>query len=294
VVGTNVTIRFNDEELRRLDELAQRMGKTRSDVIRDLINRFDEALRGEVERERGRWMLIGFTAALEEVILDPTLMLRFVRRNVDVLGFPDFLIGMVKVRNRVVVFSHHDKIGHQLLQQVRSKLEEEVRREEAEIEREEVEDEDSEGGRAAPMRIRASRPAGPDTIRVAPVATKYRIMISNRSGTHIPKPTAANTVGRPIISNGGGSAKSTAAASVSKNQKAGSTGIPTSTAPADSQPKDSGPRVSADGGGANSVRPVDQGLMGSPRGDFVFALIANSYHKHRDKLLRLMGSIAGD
>lgn len=51
-MGTvNVTVRFNEEELRKLDELAERMNKTRSDVVRDLIGKFDELLKQEVEKE---------------------------------------------------------------------------------------------------------------------------------------------------------------------------------------------------------------------------------------------------
>jgi hypothetical protein len=281
---TNVTVRFNEEELRRLDDLAQRMGLTRSDVIRSLVNNFDETLRQEVDRERKRWMTMGFVSALESMIIGPEVIVKFVRRNVDILGYPDFILGMVRVRNRVIVFSHQDRVGSQLLQLVRGRVEEEIRREEAELMRGEGEDEEVNVGRAAQIRIPASRPVRLNTIRVAPAATKYRIMISNRSGTHIPKPTAANMVGRPIISNGGGGTKAAVAASVSKNQKSGSTGVSTSAAPADSQPKDSGPQASASGG---SMDPV-------PAGDFIMALITHSYHKHRNKLLNLVEVLGGD
>jgi hypothetical protein len=40
---------------------------------------------------------------------------------------------MVKVRNRVVLFSHHDGSATNFLQLVKSKVKEEVRREEMEI-----------------------------------------------------------------------------------------------------------------------------------------------------------------
>nr|MCG2880747.1 ribbon-helix-helix protein, CopG family [Vulcanisaeta sp.] len=195
--SVNVTVRFSEEELRRLDELTQRMNKTRSDVIRDLINNFDEALRQEVEKERRKWMAIGFVGALESAVLDPEVVLRFVRRNVDVLGYPDFIIGMVRVRNRVVLISHHDKIGNQLLQLVRSKVEEDVRREEAEIEREGEDEEDSEGGGGALVSIRVSRPARPNTVRVAPVATNHKLVSSNRAMPPTVRLTATSTVGRP-------------------------------------------------------------------------------------------------
>jgi histone deacetylase complex regulatory component SIN3 len=146
------------------------------------------------------------------------------------------------------------------------------------------EDEDSEGG----------RPVRPNTIRVAPVPSRYKLLINNKATPPIARPTAANTVGRSIISNGGGSAKSTATASVSKNQKAGSTGIPTSTAPADSQPKDSAPQASAGGGGMDPVRPVGQVSMDRSVGDFAFALVANLYHKRRESLLRFIEALEGD
>jgi predicted transcriptional regulator len=172
-VGTvNVTVRFSEEELAKLDELARRMNKTRSDVIRDLISRFDEALREEVEKERRKWMAIGFVGALESAILDPEVIMRFVRRNVDILGFPDFLVGMVRVKNRVVLFSHHDRIGSQLLNLVRAKIEEEVRREEMEIEQEDGEDEEVNVGRIMPVYIRASRPVKPNTVHAVPVTAK--------------------------------------------------------------------------------------------------------------------------
>lgn len=65
-MGTvNVTVRFTEEELQRLDELARRMNKTRSDIIRELIARFDEALKQEVDREGRRWFALGFVSALE-------------------------------------------------------------------------------------------------------------------------------------------------------------------------------------------------------------------------------------
>jgi Ribbon-helix-helix protein, copG family. len=203
VNSVNVTVRFGEDELRRLDELAQRMGKTRSDVIRDLISRFDEALREEVEKERRKWMTIGFVGALESAVLDPKVVLRFVRRNVDVLGYPDFLIGMVKVKNRVVVFSHHDKIGSQLLSLVRSRIEEDVRKEEEEVEMEDSEDEDAGGVRVVQVRVPASRPARPNTVHAIPAAAKYKLIITNKPAPPIARPTAAKAVGKPA-SNGGG------------------------------------------------------------------------------------------
>jgi hypothetical protein len=284
---------MSEEELARLDKLARRMNRTRSDVIRDLITRFDEMLREEVEKERRRWMMIGFVTALESEILDPEVVLRFVRRNVDVLGFPDFLVGMVRVRNRVVLFSHHDKIGNQLLQLVRSKVEEDVRREEAEIEREGEDEEDSEGGGGALVSIRVSRPARPNTVRVAPVATNHKLVSSNRAMPPTVRLTATSTVGRPVVGNGGGSTKAAVAASVSKNQKSGSTGIPTTHNSATTQAKGSGPQASAGGGGMDPVGPVGQVSMDRPVGDFAFALVANLYHKRRESLLRLIESMAG-
>jgi Arc/MetJ-type ribon-helix-helix transcriptional regulator len=294
VGSINVTVRFSEEELRRLDELAQRMGRTRSDVIRDLITKFDEALRQEVERESKKWLAMGFVSALESEILNPELILRFVRRNVDILGFPDFLIGMVRVRNRIVAFSHHDRVGHQLLQLVKDRVEEEVRREEMEIEQEDDGGEEVGEGRAARARTTASRPGRSNTIRVAPVATKYRIMISNRSGAHIPRLTAVATAGKPASNGGGSGAKAAGAVSVSKNQKSGSAGIPTSTAPADSQPKGSNPQTNAGGSNPNPAGPVGQVSMDRPVGDFAFALVANLYHKRRESLLRLIEGMAGD
>lgn len=218
-MGTvNVTVRFNEEELHKLDELAQRMGLTRSDVVRSLISRFDEALRQEVERERKRWIMIGFVSALELAILDPEVMLRFIRRNVDVLGFPDFLIGMTRVRNRVVVFSHHDKVGHQLLRLVKDRVEEEVRREEAEIEREGDEGEDVGDGRATQVRIPVSRPIKPSAPHAASGAHRYKILVSSKSSSPIARPTAAGVVGKSAVSGGGGDAKATANASIPEKQ----------------------------------------------------------------------------
>jgi predicted transcriptional regulator len=289
-----VTVRFGEEELRKLDELAQRMGVTRSDVIRNLINRFEDALRQEVEKERKRWVTMGVVGALESIILGPGLILRFIRRNVDILGYPDFVVGMVRVRNRIVVFSHHDRIGSQLLNLVRSRIEEDVKREEAEIEQEDDGDEDSEGGRAAQIRIPASRPVRLNTIRVAPVATKYRIMISNRSGAHIPRLTAVATAGRPGSSGGSGGAKATAATTVPENKKLVAASQPNAGNPANSQTRGSNPQTNAGGSNPNPAGPVGQESMDRRGGDFIIALITQSYHKHRDKLLKLMESIAGD
>jgi len=293
VVNPTITVRLGEEELRRLDELAQRMGRTRSDVVRDLINRFDELLKQEVERERKKWVAIGFVGALESAILEPTLVLRFVRRNVDVLGYPDFIIGMVRVKNRVVFFSHQDKVGHQLLQLVRAKIEEEVRKEEMEIERERGEDEDSEGGRATPVRIRVSRPVRPNTMHAIPVAAGYKPMSNNMAVAHTARPAATAAAGRPGSSGGSGGAKATVATTVPENQKLAGTGLPISTNPAISQPRDSGPQASTGSGGANSVRPGGGGSMGKPAGDFAVSLITNLYHKYRNALLKAVEEVMG-
>lgn len=294
VVGTNVTIRMSEEELRRLDELAQRMGKTRSDVVRDLINRFDEVLHQEVERERKKWLAIGFVSALESAIVDPEVVLRFVRRNVDALGYPDFIIGMIKVKNRVVVFSHHDKVGSQLLGLVRARVEEDVRREEAEIEREEDDEEDVSGDRPAPAYVPVHRAAPSRTPHAIPVATKYKLVITNRAAPPIAGPTTANTVGRSVINNGGGSAKSTVATPVPKDQKAGSTSIPTINNLATTQAKAPNPQASADGSGKGVSSPVGQGANHGLSGDFVLSLVTHSYHKYRNELLRAVESVMGD
>ena len=147
-------------------------------------------------------------------------MLRFVRRNVDILGFPDLLIGMVRVGNRVVVFSHHDKVGSQLLQLVRSRIEEEVRREEAEIEREEGGDENTGSVKATPMHVRIRGPMKPGTPYATPGTHRYyKVIVSNKSAAPTPKPAVVSTVGKPVISNGGGDAKPTVTASVPENKK---------------------------------------------------------------------------
>jgi hypothetical protein len=293
VVNPTITVRFSEDELRKLDELAQRMNKTRSDVIRDLINRFDEALKQEVERESKKWLAIGFVSALESAILSPEVIVRFVRRNVDILGYPDFIIGMVRFRNRVVVFSHQDRIGHQLLQLVRSKIEEEIRREEMEMEQEDGEDEEDNVGRSVPAYVRVSGPVRPGTTRAAPVTTRYRLVSSNRAAQPAAKSTAASTVSKPVNNDGGGAAKAAVATSMPGNQKLAVASPPISTNPADSQPRDSGPQVSAGGGGANSVRPVGGVSMERLGGDFAFALITNLYHKHRDALLRAVETVMG-
>jgi Arc/MetJ-type ribon-helix-helix transcriptional regulator len=290
VNSVNVTVRFGEDELRRLDELAQRMGRTRSDVIRDLIARFDEMLREEVEKERRRWMMIGFVAALESEILDPEVVLRFVRRNVDVLGFPDFIIGMVRVRNRVVLFSHHDKIGSQLLSLVRSRIEDEVRREEAEIEREE--DEDSEGGGATPVRIRVSRPIKPSAPHAVPGPHRYKILVSSRNALPAARPTAVAAAGRPG-GGGSGGAETTANASVAENQKLASTGLPIAGDSTGLQTRNPNSQATTNGGGLVLARPVGQGANHGPAGDFIMALITNLYHKRRESLLRFIEGMAG-
>jgi predicted transcriptional regulator len=294
VVNPTITVRLSEEELRRLDELAQRMGVTRSDVIRSLVNNFDEALKQEVDRERKRWMAIGFVGALESAILDPEVIVRFVRRNVDVLGYPDFLIGMVRVRNRVVVFSHHDKIGSQLLSLVRSRVEEDVKREEAEIEQEDDGDEDSEAGRATPMRIRASGPVKPNTVRVAPVVTNHKLVSSNKAMPPILRSIAARAVDRVVANNGGRGTKVAGVAAVPENKKLVVTGIPATNNSAAPQIEGSNPQAVVGTNPGGPAGPVDGGSMDKPAGDFVFALVANLYHKHRDKLLKLVESRVGD
>jgi Arc/MetJ-type ribon-helix-helix transcriptional regulator len=291
-VGTiNVTVRFNEEELRRLDELAQRMGKTRSDVIRDLINRFNETLREEVEKEKKKCFTMGVVSALESIILDPTLMLRFVRRNVDILGFPDFLIGMVRVKNRVVFFSHQDKIGHQLLQLVRSKIEDEVRREEAEIEREEGGDEDSEGSRATPMRIRVGRPVKPGFVSAAPVVTNHKLVSNNGAISPAAKPAAPAMVGRLVSGNGGSGAKSTASTTAPGSKKLASEEVTASAGSPNAQPIPPNQRASTNDNSKDMQNPAGQGINHGLSGDFVIALVTQSYHKHRDRLLKLIGDM---
>ncbi|MDT7970515.1 MAG: ribbon-helix-helix domain-containing protein [Vulcanisaeta sp.] len=314
MVNPTITVRLGEEELRRLDELAQRMGKTRSDVIRDLIGNFDEALKQQVEVECRKAFAIGFASALELVILDPEVVLRFVRRNVDVLGYPDFLVGMVRVRNRVVVFSHQDRVGSQLINLVRGRVEKEIRREETEIEREDDEEEGTEDGKPITVHVPVRTGVRPSIPRGAPVPSKYKLLINSRGTPPTPRPIVADVGNRPTTDSEGGNAKAASNASVAEKQKSATTGIPTSTNPVVSQTRDSSPQPSSEDGGTNSVRPVGQGLedghgggsgKGVPSpvgqgithglsGDFVFALVTQSYHKHRDKLLKLMESIAGD
>jgi predicted transcriptional regulator len=288
-----VTVRFTEEELRRLDELAQRMNKTRSDVIRELIGRFDELLKQQAEEERRRWVTIGFTAALESAIIDPEIVLRFVRRNVDVLGFPDFLIGMVRVRNRVVVFSHHDRVGHQLLQLVKDRVEEEVRREEAELEQEEGEGEEGGGVRTAPAYVHIRAGVHPRTPRAIPVAAKYKLISNNKGAPPTVKPTAISTVGRVTTNNGGGAAKAVVAASMLEKQKLVAASQPNTGNPVNSQPRNPNPQASANGSGKESASPVGHGINHGSGDDFVMALITNSYHKSRDKLLNMITSMMG-
>jgi predicted transcriptional regulator len=293
VNSVNVTVRFNEEELRKLDELAQRMGKTRSDVIRDLITRFDEVLREEVERERKRWMAIGFVGALESAVLDPEVVLRFVRRNVDVLGYPDFLIGMTKVRNRVVVFSHHDKIGHQLLQQVKSKVEEDIKREEAEIEREEDDEGDVGVSGSAPVHVYVRASAPSRILRAAPTPTRYKSVGSGGGAPPIPRPAAVSAVDKPVIKGERGSAKAAATATAPEKQKLVSTSSPTTHNSAATQAKAPNPQTSGSSSGKDAPSPVGQGANHGLSGDFVLSLITHSYHKYRSELLRLVESVIG-
>jgi hypothetical protein len=293
-VGTvNVTVRFNEEELQRLDGLAQRMNKTRSDVIRDLVNRFDEVLRQEVEKERKRWMMIGFVGALESAILDPTLVLRFVRKNVDVLSYPDFIIGMVRVKNRVVFFSHQDKVGHQLLQLVRGRVEEDVRREEAEIEREEDEDEEAGGAKPIPTHPRVKVPIKPGTPHAVPGAHRYKVLVNSRGAPPVAKPIAANTVGRLVNNDGEGGAKSTASTTAPGSKKSASEKLAAGAGSPSTQPTSSTPWVSTNGDSKDIQSPVGQGANHGLAGDFVLSLVTHSYHKYRSELLRLVESIVG-
>jgi hypothetical protein len=268
------------------------MGLTRSDVIRSLINNFDEVLRQEVEKERKKWITMGVVGALESIILDPGLILRFIRRNVDILGYPDFVVGMVRVRNRVVVFSHHDELGHKLLQLVRSKIEDEVRREETEIEREGEDEEDVGVGRVVQMRTPASRPVRPNTIRVAPVAIRYKLISSNKAIPPAIKPTATSAAGKPVNNNGGSGAKSTAGTTVPGSKKLASgelagVGLP------NTYPIPSTPQVSTNGNSKDIQSPVGQGANHGLSGDFVVSLITNLYHKHRDALLKAVEDVMG-
>ncbi len=294
MVNPTITVRLSENELARLDELTRRMNKTRSDVIRDLINNFDEALRQEVERERKRWIAVGFVSALELAITDPEIVLRFVRRNVDILGYPDFVIGMVRVRNRVLLFSHHDKIGHQLLQQVKSKVEEDIKREEAEIEREEDDEGDVGVSGSAPVHVYVRASAPSRILRAAPTPTRYKSVGSSGGAPPIPRPAAVSAVDKPVIKGERGSAKAAATATAPEKQKLVSTSSPTTHNSAATQAKAPNPQTSGNGSGGDTPNPVGQGANHGLSGDFVIALVTQSYHKHRDRLLKLIESIAGD
>jgi hypothetical protein len=294
VVGTNVTIRMSEGELRKLDELTQRMNKTRSDVIRDLISRFDEVLKQEVEKERKRWIMIGFMSALEEAILDPELVLRFIRKNVDILGYPDFLIGMTRVRNRVVVFSHHDKVGDQLLRLVRAKIEEEVKREEMEIEQEDVEGEGADGGGSPHVRVRVGRPIKPSAPHAAPGSHRYKILVSSRSAPPVGRTTAVAAAGRSVVSGRSGNAEITANTTVPEKQKVAESNLSTTADLVGSEAKASNPQASVKGGATGPSGPVEQTPVGGRGGDFILALITNLYHKHREALLKAVEDMMGD
>jgi len=287
VNSVNVTVRFSEEELQRLDDLAQRMNKTRSDVVRDLINRFDEALREEVEKERKKWTAIGVVTALESAIVDPGLILRFIRRNVDILGFPDFIIGMVRVRNRVVLFSHHDRTGSQLLQLIRSRIEEEIRREEDEIEREDGEDEEVGSSKVILAHPHVKGSTRPSVVRVIPGASRYKIMNSSGAVPLTARPAATAAVSKSGGSGGSGGAKATAATTVPENKKLAGAGL-TVNKPTGLQLGGSTPHVTTNGGSPSPAGPVTQVSTSKLGGDFTFALVANLYHKHRGELLRLI------
>jgi hypothetical protein len=288
VVNPTITVRLSEAELHKLDELAQRMGLTRSDVIRSLIARFDETLREEVEKEKKKWLAIGFTAALESAIIDPELVLRFVRRNVDILGFPDFLVGMVKVKNRVVLFSHHDRAGSQLLQLIRSRIEEEIRREEAEIEREGDEDEDTGGAGASKMPVVIRRGAHQRTPRAIPEVIKHKLVTSGRAAPPILRSIAVAATGKSAVSGGRDNAKAASNASVAEKQKSATLSplaVDKSPTP---QVEGSNPQAGADGSGKDVPNPVGQGANHGLSGDFIITLVTQSYHKHRDRLLKLI------
>jgi hypothetical protein len=269
------------------------MNKTRSDVIRDLITKFDEMLRQEVEKERKKWTAIGIVTALESVILDPEVILRFVRRNVDILGYPDFIIGMVRVKNRVVVFSHQDKVGHQLLQLVRSKVEEDVRREEAEIEREEDEDEEAGGAKPIPTHPRVKVPIKPGTPHAVPGAHRYKVLVNSRDAPPVAKPIAANTVGRLVNNDGEGGAKSTASTTAPDSKRLAGERLAAGADSLNAQSTSSTPRVSTNGNSKDIQSPAGQGANHELAGDFVLSLITHSYHKYRSELLRLVESVIG-
>jgi hypothetical protein len=233
-------------------------------------------------------MMTGFVGALEEAILDPEVVLRFIRRNVDVLGYPDFLIGMIKVRNRVVVFSHHDKIGHQLLQQVKSKVEEEIREEEAEIEQEDDGDEDTGGGKAASVHVHIRGPIKPGTPHAAPASTKYKLVITNRAAPPIVRSIAVVATGKSAASGGGGDAKAASNTSVSESKKSAILSQPAVNKPPTPQVEGSNPQAGVVASPGGPARHVDGEPVDRPTGDFAFALVANLYHKHRSELLRLI------
>jgi hypothetical protein len=178
---------------------------------------------------------------------------------------------------------------------VRSKVEDEVKREEMEIEQEEGDDEEVGGNGAMTARPHVKGPTKLSTVRAVPGIPRYKLVISsNKSATPIPKPTATTTVGRSVSNGGGGSARATVAASVPENQKLVAANSPNAGNPADSQVRGSNPQTNAGGSNPNPAGPVGQESMDRRGGDFIIALITQSYHKHRDKLLKLMESIAGD
>jgi hypothetical protein len=238
-------------------------------------------------------MAIGFVGALESAILDPEVVLRFVRRNVDVLGYPDFLIGMVRVGNRVVLFSHHDRIGNRLLNLVRAKIEEDVKREEAEIEREGEGEGDVGVSGSAPAHVYVHASAPSRILRAAPAPTKYKVLVSNRSPAPTPKPAAVSAVDRPVNNNGGDSAKAAATATAPDSKRLASERLVAGADSLSAQSTSSTPRVSANDSSKSVPSPAGQGANRGLAGDFVLALITNLYHKHRDKLLELVGSVVG-
>jgi hypothetical protein len=200
---------------------------------------------------------------------------------------------MVRVRNRVLLFSHHDKIGHQLLQQVKSKVEEDIKREEAEIEREGNDEGDVGVGGAAPVHVYVRASAPSRILRAIPAAAKYRLVITNRPTPPIARPTAAGVAGKPVIKGERGSAKAAVSTTAPEKQKLVSTSSPTTRNSAATQAEGLSPQVNTNAGGVDLAGPNGQAPTDRPVGDFAFALVANLYHKHRENLLRLIESMTG-
>jgi hypothetical protein len=201
---------------------------------------------------------------------------------------------MVRVRNRIVVFSHQDRFGRQLRLLVRGRVEEDIKREEAEIEREEDGGDDEGSGVAMTARLHVKGPTKLSAVRAAPGIPRYKIVISNKSVAAIPKPTATTTMGRPVVGNGGRGTKAAGTAAVPENKKSGSTGMPAVNNSVGSGAGGSNPQANANAGGVNLAGPNGQAPTDRPVGDFAFALVANLYHKRRESLLRFIEALGGD